>query len=84
MNFSLFLSTPYPIADLIDFSCAYLFIKLIYYALGKQVIGPGGVPGAGRAEMSITRPCSCSQPSGGGQGITKQLQYVRRGVCTDL
>lgn len=39
-------------ADLIDFACAYLFIKLIYYALGEQVIGPGNVPGSGRAEMS--------------------------------
>lgn len=58
INFALFLSTPGPIADLIDFSGAYLFIKLIYYALGKQVIGYGGVPGSGRAEKSIM---SCSQ-----------------------
>ena len=84
-NFLLFLSTPYPIVDLIDFSCAYLFIRFIYSLFIRQT-------GDRVWRRAQSWPCrdqyhkisNCSQPSGRGKGAAEQLGYAGIEICTEI
>lgn len=86
----LFLSTPYPIADVIDFSCADLFIRLIYsldsYLLFIRQTGDGAwrcaKPWLCRDQYHKT--LICSQPSRRGKGITEQVQYAGKEGCAEI
>lgn len=78
----LFLSTSYPIADLIDFSCADLFIRLIY-SLGIYLLFIRQTGDRARqcakpwlCKDQSHRTLSCSQPSGRGKSTTEQSPYA--------
>lgn len=88
--FLLFLSTPYPIADLIDSSCADLFIRLLYsLSIYSLFIKQTGDRARQCAKPWLCRDkyhksLSCSQPSGRGKGITVQLRYAGIEGCAEI
>lgn len=86
----MFLSTLCPVADVIDFSCADLFIRLIYslgiYLLFIRQTGDGAwrcaKPWLCRDQYHKT--LSCSQPGRRGKGITEWLRHAGKEGCAEI
>lgn len=77
-------------ADLIDFSCADLFIRLIYsldsYLLFIRQTGDGGWRCAKPWLCTdlYHETLSCSQPSRRGKGITERVRYAGKEGCAEI